>query len=563
MNLSTLLDRWNDALRSLRNQPEQSPGPEHGDANGSDHHPDPGQTRAHYGRSAAWTAIGTYLPGAGLLKGGRRMLFGTIALGLFTIVVLLFGIWALVDLNGILKLGVNLPFLKVLVVAIPLVTLGWLWLIVSTHQDLRPRLLTSTQRGLSTALVTVLCLTISAPMAVAARYSFDQARLLQAVFKNGDDIKSGTAPETDAWRNKPRVSFLLLGGDAGEDRYGTRTDTMILATVDTHTGNTVLVSIPRNAANAPFPADSPLSEYYPDGFSSGWPEDPEHMFNNIYDGVPDNVPADILGPTDNLGADALKLAVGEATGVPVDYYMLVDLEGFSELINALGGVTVNINTWVAMGGDTDAGIPPSNWLAPGPEQHLNGTEALWFARGRYGADDYQRMDRQRCVIDAVIKQANPANVLSRYEDVARQSKDILQTDMPKEVLPALVDLGMRVKDGERDSIVLRSGEDGFNSSYPDWNLVRARVDRAIEEQGPKETPTPEPEPPGEPAPPEGPAPEEPAPEPTPTPEPEPTQEEPPPAEESPMPPVAPPEDLSSSCEFQPEVAAAQPPEPPL
>jgi LCP family protein required for cell wall assembly len=138
----------------------------------------------------------------------------------------------------------------------------------------------------------------------------------------------------------------------------------------------------------------------------------------MYDNVPATVPKNILGKTDNLGADVLKLSVGEAIGLKIDYYVLIDLAGFKKLIDALGGITVNINTYVAIGGSTDEHRPPNSWLHPGANQHLNGAKALWFARGRYGADDFQRMDRQRCVVDAIIQQANPANVLTRYEAIA-------------------------------------------------------------------------------------------------------------------------------------------------
>ena len=77
----------------------------------------------------------------------------------------------------------------------------------------------------------------------------------------------------------------------------------------------------------------------------------------MYRNVPRAVPKDVLGPTDNLGADVLKLSVGEATGLKVDYYVLINLEGFSKMINALGGIRVNINTYIPIGGDTDRHIP--------------------------------------------------------------------------------------------------------------------------------------------------------------------------------------------------------------
>ena len=78
------------------------------------------------------------------------------------------------------------------------------------------------------------------------------------------------------------------------------------------------------------------------------------------------------------------------------------------------------------------------------------------------------MDRQRCVINAIIKQANPANMLARYEDIAKAGKDIVKTDMPREVLPLMVDLCLRVKDGNVRSVVFKHGVDGFFSPDPDF-----------------------------------------------------------------------------------------------
>jgi polyisoprenyl-teichoic acid--peptidoglycan teichoic acid transferase len=177
----------------------------------------------------------------------------------------------------------------------------------------------------------------------------------------------------------------------------------------------------------------------------------------------------------------MKLSVGEATGLDIDYYVEINLAGFEKMINALGGITVNINTYIPIGGNTDLHRPPDEFLKPGPNQHLKGREALWYARGRYGSDDFARMDRQRCVIDAVIKQANPANMLARYEDIAKAGKDIVKTDMPREVLPLMVDLSLRVKDGNVRSVVFKHGVDGFSSPNPDYDLMRQRVKAAVKE----------------------------------------------------------------------------------
>ena len=275
--------------------------------------------------------------------------------------------------------------------------------------------------------------------------------------------------------------MLLLGGDAGPGRAGTRTDTVILASINTRTGNTTLFSLPRNAARMPFPSDSPLRRYYPYGFTNGDGNNAEYFLNAMYRNVPHSVPKDVLGPTDNLGADALKLSVGQALGLQVDYYVLINLQGFSKMINALGGIRLNVNTYIPIGGNSDLGIPPKDFLKPGPDQKLNGYRALWYARGRYGSSDFDRMDRQRCVINAIIKQANPTNMLARYEDVVKAGKQLVYTDMPREVLPLMVDLSLRVKDANVRSIVFKHGVAGFYSNNPDFSLMRKRVKVALGE----------------------------------------------------------------------------------
>jgi len=204
--------------------------------------------------------------------------------------------------------------------------------------------------------------------------------------------------------------------------------------------------------------------------------------------VPVKVPGNVLGKTDNLGADVMKLSVGQALGLKVDYYALINLQGFSKMVDALGGVRLNINTYIPMGGNTDLHIPPKEYLHPGANQKLDGRSTLWYARGRYGSDDFARMDRQRCVINAMIKQANPTNVLTRYEDIANASKSIVYTDIPQEVLPAMVDLSLRVKQGNVRSVVFKDGVSGFTSVYPDFSLMRSRVKKAIGEAKSDNTP---------------------------------------------------------------------------
>ena len=440
-------------------------------------------------RTVLFTVAGTALPGLGLIA-ARRRLVGSVILGLFAATLIALGIYAAVDLRGLLAQFLNPDVLRTLMIVLPIVAVVWVGVVVASHLSLRGRV-SPAQRVSGGILVGFLAFAVAAPMAVAARYSYDTATSVSTVFKSEKNSKSATRPSLgatagqpkpeDPWADKPRLNILLLGGDAGPGRTGNRTDTIILASIDTKTGDTTLFSLPRNTGRMPFPSDSPLRKYYPYGFTNGDGNSADYFLNAMYDSVPRTVPKDILGPTDDLGADALKLSVGAATGLKVDYYVLINLQGFSKMINALGGVRLNINTYIPIGGDTDAGIPPKEYLKPGPNQKLNGRSALWYARGRYGSDDFARMDRQRCVINAIIKQANPTTMLSRYEDIVKAGQQIVFTDMPQEVLPLMVDLSLRVKDGNVRSIVFKHGVSGFYSPNPDFTLMRKRVKAALGE----------------------------------------------------------------------------------
>ncbi|HKN43228.1 MAG TPA: LCP family protein [Propionibacteriaceae bacterium] len=443
-------------------------------------------------RAVAFTIAGTAIPGLGLIA-GRRRIIGSIILGLFAAGVLALGIYAAVDRQDLLAHALDPKTLRRAALALVIIGLVWVAIIIASHLSLRGRP-TRGQRVFGGFLVGLLSFAVAAPMAVAAHYSYVTASSVGAVFKSQNETKSATRPTLEAtqtapgepnpqdpWAGKPRLNVLLLGGDAGPGRVGTRTDTVILASINTKTGDTALISLPRNTARMPFPSRSPLHKYYRYGFTNGNGQNAEYFLNAMYRNVPRSVPKDLLGPTDNLGADVLKLSVGEATGLRVDYYVLINLEGFSKMINALGGIKLNINTYIPIGGDTDRHIPPKEYLRPGPNQKLNGRSALWYARGRYGSDDFARMDRQRCVINAIIKQANPTNMLARYEDIVKAGKQLVYTDMPREVLPLMVDLSLRAKDGNVRSVVFKSGVDGFSSGNPNFSLMRKRVKAAISE----------------------------------------------------------------------------------
>lgn len=452
-----------------------------------------------FGAAVGGTVLGTFVPGTGLFLSGHRRI-GAIVLSVFLAGIVVLGGLVLFRRRDLIGWVLNPAVLQGVGIALVVIAFAWVGVVILTHVWLLPARVTATQRGIGALLVAVLSFVVAAPLAIGSIYATASAESVREIFKSHGDTKSATRPsdrptmpQEDPWKDIDRVNVLLLGGDSdGGKRDGVRTDTVMVASIDTTSGNVTLISLPRNTGRMPFPEDSVLSQHYPYGFSNGVGEDAEFMLNAMYGNVPAVLGDDILGETDNVGADVMKLSVGEALGLHIDYYALIDIKGFSKMIDALGGITVNINEPVAMGGSTDANRPPDKWLEPGPDRHLNGNEAMWFARGRYGSDDFDRMDRQRCVIDAMVRQINPTNVVSRYEAIVREGGNLILTDITQEELPAFVELAMRVKDGKIRSMVFKHGERGFFSSNPDYDLVRERVATALDESAKPPTKKPSP-----------------------------------------------------------------------
>ncbi len=406
----------------------------------------------------------------------RRALVATVAPAL----VLALAGWVVVRAESGRALDVVLDTNGLLWVIVGIVAVWTLWiaLICRTYSRHRAHTASRPLRVAGAFGVLVMCAAVSAPMAVGARYAVVQRDLIGSVF--GDEV-SATAPKVtkaNPWGNRDRVNVLLLGGDGAVHRPGVRTDSVILASISVKTGRTILFSLPRNLERVPFKPGSKLAALYPNGFTDGGTQPNANYFlNAVYRDVPLLHPG-VLGRTDNEGADAVKLAVAGALGIRVDYYVLVNLAGFQRLVDAMGGITVNINEPVPIGGNTDAHIAPDDYLQPGPDQRLNGFQALWFTRGRYGSTDYHRMERQRCAINAIVQEASPITMLKRYTKLAKASKDIVRTDIPGKLLHAFVDLADKVKGKPIKSVGFELS-DQFDPNDPDFDYVHAAVQAAL------------------------------------------------------------------------------------
>ncbi|GAA4018231.1 hypothetical protein GCM10022247_47140 [Allokutzneria multivorans] len=428
------------------------------------------------------------LPGSGHLVLRRRV--GYFVLGLFLLLVGTGVYFALTtSTDEVLEYVASSEFLLYVMGALALVAVLWITVVVSAYVAAMPRRSATGHRVVGATLVTVLCLAVATPFGYAA-YNLDAHRnLLDTVFPSGSASANGQAADVKGFR-KPRINVLLIGSDAGADRIGTRTDTMMTASIDTKTGRTTLFALPRNTQNALFPPGSKLAKQFPNGFTDPRsPNSSEYLLNAMYkygNEHPDAVPPG--GPSKIAGLNLLWSSVSTMLGLELDYYVQVNMEGFASIIDALGGLDVNVGPHrVPMGGIGPFGevVKPFGYIEAG-RQHLTGDQALWFARSRTNTDDYTRMGRQRCLIKYVVEQNPPTKILNNFRSVAEATSANVATNIPQDVLPALLQLAMKIKEQPLESISFdpnlpnpRARDGKFDTARPDYAFMKQVVQAAI------------------------------------------------------------------------------------
>lgn len=244
-----------------------------------------------------------------------------------------------------------------------------------------------------------------------------------------------------------RYNIMLLGGDAGPDRQGLRPDSMSVVSIDAETGRAVTIGLPRNLNPTPFSAGSPMRADYPHGYGYGGRCDVDVcQLNSIYTEVEvykRKLYPDAAAKHSEPGIEAMRDALEGATGLHIQFYVLIDMQGFSDLIDALGGVDITVTEKLPIGGDENLNGVVA-WIQPG-KQHMNGYLAQWYARSRHNTSDYDRMARQRQLQDAILKQVNPVNVVTKFQAISAAGEQVVKTDIPQQMLGYFVNLGMKTR----------------------------------------------------------------------------------------------------------------------
>jgi LCP family protein required for cell wall assembly len=218
-----------------------------------------------------------------------------------------------------------------------------------------------------------------------------------------------------------RITVLLTGIDKSEIRRHSLTDTLLVVSVDPDTGKTAMVSFPRDIAR--FTMSN--GEFYPHKINALMSE-----ANQNPDRFPDG------------GLPTLTRELGFLLGVPIQYYAAVDLDGFADLIDEVGGVDIvnprPIND-PGYGGWTDGRV--GFRLSAGPH-HLDGQTALAYARSRRGAgdNDFTRARRQQQLVAALRARLTDPSLLPRLPSIIDAGSRVIQTNFPRERLNEMLEV---------------------------------------------------------------------------------------------------------------------------
>ncbi|GAB3987037.1 hypothetical protein GCM10029978_104110 [Actinoallomurus acanthiterrae] len=404
-------------------------------------------------RALALTLASAVVWGVAHVAAGRRAV-GFTLMGLLAILVAGSATLVLAFQDTMKQLVVQDLWLNVITAAIIALALVWALIVIRSYQVVRPPGLPTAMSIASTTLVVVLSVLICTPFVYAANATYVLRDTLSKIFP-GDDHSGQPVDAANPWKNMPRVNVLLLGGDGGKDRKGIRTDSMTVASIDTKTGNTVMLSIPRGLYGMDMPPR--LRSRFPNGYQGepgpGIVGRDRGLLNELYlygEHHPDLEPGYKSG---QRGPHLLEDVIGNLLGLKINYYVLVNLGGFKDIVNAMGGIDVYVQKpanpnlpGLPIGGDDQKGTPPTGYLRPG-KRHLDGEHALWYGRSRHADDDFHRMDRQKCLLKDIAEQANPQKVVTHFEKLAEAATNTIYTNIPSALLPALVKLSGTVKHG--------------------------------------------------------------------------------------------------------------------
>lgn len=254
----------------------------------------------------------------------------------------------------------------------------------------------------------------------------------------GRPIPTASIP---AWNGTDRLNILLIGAD--EQGGGHNTDTMITVSINPATNQVAMFQLPRDTVDVPIP-DGPARKVFGRVYAG--------KINAWFAAIKDR--PDLFPGSDQTGGyTGLKDILGELYGIDINYYVEVNFEGFEKIVDALGGVTINVQVPVVDDRYPAGGGALQRVYIPSGMQYMTGADALVYARSRHGSNDFDRGARQQRVLVSLRQQMDVARVLPHLDELAGALSSSIRTDIPREIFPRLLGLAGAVSSRSVSSFI--------------------------------------------------------------------------------------------------------------
>ena len=395
--------------------------------------------RASDQRRLAAAVLSAVFPGLGQAFNGRRRAALVFAVPSLIVVGLA---WLLLQSNSptmLLARAVAPSTLQALVVFNG-VLLGWrLLAVLEAFADGRYPRRPGRLGGIGLAVV---LLAVVLPHVVAHSYGLAASSTFERVFAGAAGEAIGGPNDDSGSTGGPtpgpgeRINVLLMGIDSGPNRTQALTDSLIVVSLDPVGGTATMLSIPRDLVDVPLGNGDTFGPKI--NSLLGWAN--RH---------PRNFP--------NGGTRAVEDAIGALLGIPIHYYAKVDLGGFVTMVNAVGGVDVDVERPLVDRKYGGFGVGPG-WSIAAGRHHLDGANALAYARIRRatGESDFTRAARQQQVLVAVRDRAVAGNLLFSLPALLDAVGDSVRSDVPPALLPELAAFAEEIGGDRTTKVVMTS-----------------------------------------------------------------------------------------------------------
>ena len=226
------------------------------------------------------------------------------------------------------------------------------------------------------------------------------------------------SPSPSPSPNPRRLTILLVGVDFISGRAHALTDTLLLVSINLDTKDVAMVSVPRDTANFPY--------YW--GGTAPVTMKINSLVKNVASGK-------VKSP--DLPMITLANEIGYLVGIPVDYYAAIDMTGFSDLVDTVGGVDIY--------NPSILNDPSSCTYVPKGNVHLNGSQALHYVRSRESTSDYYRAGRQQRVLVALKSKLATPGIVPRIGKILKVVGKSLATNFPLNTVKNYVKTAEQVK----------------------------------------------------------------------------------------------------------------------